>query len=216
MALRIGDSARMTPELERSYEYCKHVAKTQARNFYYSFTVLPPEKRAAMCAVYAFMRYSDDISDEAALTAGKHDQMRRWREALDRAFEGDYGDSPILPAFHDTTQRYAIPKRFFYELIDGAEMDLTRTRYETFDDLYGYCYHVASVVGFVCIHIWGFAGGESTYAPAEACGVAFQLTNILRDVKEDAERGRIYLPLEDLRRFDYSEEDLLRGVTDQR
>jgi 15-cis-phytoene synthase len=202
--------------LDRSYAHCKHVAKTQAKNFYYSFTVLPPEKRASMCAIYAFMRYSDDISDEAGLSASKHDLLPIWRAALDRAFEGDYGDSLILPAFHDTARRYDIPLQFFHDLIDGAEMDLTRTRYETFEDLYEYCYRVASVVGLVCIHVWGFDGGEAAYVPAGACGIAFQLTNILRDVKEDASRGRIYLPLEDLRRFGVTEEELLAGVADER
>lgn len=206
----------MTSLLDRSYEHCKHVAKTQARNFYYSFTVLPPEKKAAMCAIYAFMRYSDDISDEAALNIDRRALLPKWRDALDRAFEGDYGDSLILPAFHDTAVRCAIPKRFFHDLIDGTEMDLTLTRYATFQDLYDYCYHVASVVGFVCIHVWGFSGGDAAYAPAEACGLAFQMTNILRDVKEDAERGRIYLPLEDLQKFGVTEEDLLAGRTDER
>jgi len=216
----------MNSELARSYAYCQHVARTQAKNFYYSFTVLPPEKKAAMCAIYAFMRYSDDISDEAANETTKHALLAQWRAALDRAFEGDYGDSLILPAFHDTARKYAIPKRFFHDLIDGAEMDLTRTRYETFDDLYPYCYRVASVVGFVCVHIWGVQRKDESpkpppsiagaYAPAEACGIAFQLTNILRDVKEDAERNRIYLPLEDLRRFHYTEDDLLHGVVDSR
>jgi phytoene synthase len=201
----------MSISLEESYAHCAHVARTQAKNFYYSFTVLPPEKKAAMCAIYAFMRYSDDISDEAALNATKHDLLPRWRDALDRAFEGDYGESRILPAFHDVVRRYAIPKRFFHELIDGAEMDLLKTRYETFEELYQYCYRVASTVGFVCIHVWGFEGGESAYVPSEACGIAFQLTNILRDVKEDADRGRIYLPLEDLRRFGVTEDELLRG-----
>jgi phytoene synthase len=209
----------MTARLERSYEHCKHVAKTQARNFYYSFTVLPPEKKAAMCAIYAFMRYSDDISDEAALSQDRREMLPRWRDALDRAFEGDYGDSLILPAFHDTAVRYAIPKRFFHELIDGTEMDLSRTRYPTFPDLYDYCYHVASVVGFVCIHVWGFTAGhspEEAYIPAESCGLAFQLTNILRDVKEDAQRGRIYLPEEDLQQFGVAESDLLEGRIDDR
>jgi phytoene synthase len=203
-------------DLDESYRYCAQVAKREAKNFYYSFKVLPPEKRAAMCAVYAFFRYSDDISDEAALTRSKHDLLPKWREALDRAFEGDYGNSKILPAFHDTVKRHAIPKQIFHDLIDGTEMDLSRTRYETFEDLYKYCYRVASTVGFVCIYVWGFTGGDAAHAPSEACGIAFQLTNILRDVKEDAERGRIYLPLEDLRRFKYTEDDLLRGVYDER
>jgi phytoene synthase len=206
----------MNVELIQSYEYCKHVAKTEARNFYYSFTVLPPEKRAAMCAIYAFMRYCDDLTDEAAAASNKAEQLMGWRTTLDRAFEGEYGDSRILPAFHNTAVKCDIPKRFFHELIDGAEMDLTKTRYETFDELYKYCYHVASVVGFVCIHVWGFSGGDAAYIPSEACGIAFQLTNILRDLKEDAERGRIYLPLEDLHKFGYSEDDLISGVIDDR
>lgn len=203
-------------QLAQSYEYCRRVAKTQARNFYYSFTVLPPEKREAMCAIYAFMRYCDDISDEAASDQTKQNQMLSWRAALDRAFEGDYGDSRILPAFHDTARKYDISIEFFHDLIDGAEMDLTTTRYETFEELHRYCYRVAAVVGFVCIHVWGFTGGDAAYAPAEACGIAFQLTNILRDLREDAERDRIYLPLEDLRRFRYSEDDLMGGVVDSR
>jgi phytoene synthase len=202
-------------DLDESYRYCARVAKREAKNFYYSFTVLPPEKRAAMCAVYAFFRYSDDISDEATLTRSKHDLLPKWREALDRAFNGDYGDSKILPAFHDTVKRHGISKQIFHDLIDGTEMDLSTNRYETFEDLYRYCYRVASTVGFVCIHVWGFSG-DAALAPSEACGIAFQLTNILRDVKEDAERGRIYLPLEDLRRFNYSEDELLRGVYDER
>jgi phytoene synthase len=206
----------MDSNLQHSYQYCQHVARTQARNFYYSFTILPPEKKAAMCVVYAFMRNCDDLTDAEPRTQSKQEQLARWRAALDRAFEGEYGDSPILPAFHDVARRYRIPKRFFHALIDGVEMDLTRTRYETFEELYAYCYRVASVVGLVCIHIWGFEGGEAAYIPAEACGIAFQLTNILRDVKEDMVRGRIYLPLEDLHRFDYTEEDLLNGVTDRR
>ena len=200
--------------LARSYEYCRQVARTQARNFYYSFKVLPPEKQAAMCAIYAFMRFSDDLSDDDTADESRKARMSRWREALDRVFEGEYGDSLILPAFHDVTRRYEIPRRFFHELIDGTEMDLTTTRYETFDELYKYCYRVASVVGFVCIHVWGFEGGESAYAPAEACGIAFQLTNILRDVKEDAGRGRIYLPQEDLKRFGCREESLLAPHAD--
>jgi phytoene synthase len=201
--------------LAASYRHCEHVAKTQARNFYYSFVTLPPERKAAMCAIYAFMRYSDDVSDEAAENRSKADEMRAWRLALDRAFAGDYGDSPILPAFHDTVCRYNIPARYFHELIDGTQMDLTRNRYETWDDLHLYCYRVASVVGFVCIHVWGFdeAGGEALRY-AEACGLALQLTNILRDVKEDAERDRIYLPQEDLRRFGVTEANLKQGVVD--
>jgi len=205
----------MTPELAESYAWCREVARSQARNFYYAFTVLPPEKKAAMCAIYAFMRFSDDITDDENDT-DRHARLARWRQALDDALQGRYGDSRILPAFHDTVRRYGIPGRFFHALIDGAEMDLVPRRYETFEELRRYCYHVASVVGIVCIHVWGFTGGEAALAPAEDCGIAFQLTNILRDLKEDGERGRVYLPREDLRRFGCSEADLLAGVVDDR
>lgn len=208
----------MSITLDQSYAHCEHVARTQARNFYFSFVTLPPDKKAAMCAIYAFFRYSDDVSDDAidAARDGETEieqrarQMRDWRAALDRAFAGDYGDSRILPAFHDTVKKYSIPANYFHELIDGTEMDLVTNRYETFKDLHLYCYRVASLVGFVCIHVWGFdAADGKALEYAEACGLALQLTNILRDVKEDAERNRIYLPQEDLRRFGVSEQDLL-------
>src|SRR5580700_8319456 len=118
--------------LDQSYAYCEHVAKTQARNFYYSFLTLPADRKAAMCAVYAFFRYSDDVSDEEGEGDVKADRMKRWRAALDSALAGDYGDSLILPAFHDVVKRYNIPDKYFHELIDGTEMDLLTNRYETF------------------------------------------------------------------------------------
>lgn len=199
--------------LTDSYRYCEHVARTQAKNFYYSFVTLPPERKAAMCAIYAFMRYSDDVSDEAAADRSKSDEMRVWRAALERALDGDYGDSLILPAFHDVVKKYSIPVRYFHELIDGTEMDLIKNRYETWKELHQYCYRVASVVGFVCIHVWGFDESDGKALEySEACGLAFQLTNILRDVKEDAGRDRIYLPAEDMRRFGVTEADLKNGM----
>lgn len=202
--------------LELSYAHCEHVAKTQARNFYYSFLTLPPDRKAAMCAIYAFFRYSDDVSDEAVAQGSKPEKMKQWRAALEAAFAGEYGESLILPAFHDTVKRYQIPVRYFHDLIDGTEMDLTTNRYETFAELHRYCYLVASVVGFVCLHVWGFdtANGKALEY-AEACGLAFQMTNIMRDVGEDAERDRIYLPHEDLRRFGVSEQDIKSGVVSE-
>ncbi len=205
----------MEQALLNSYRSAETVARKRARNFYYSFIVLPPEKRRAFCAVYAFMRYCDDISDGKASFEEKREMLRQWRLQLQNAFSGNFRDNPILPAFHDAVSKFSIPEEYFHWIIDGAEMDLTIFRYETFQDLYQYCFNVASAVGLVCIQIFGFEGNRAKEY-AEQCGIAFQLTNILRDVKEDAEMGRIYLPIEDLRRFQYNPEELLHGVIDER
>lgn len=205
----------MRPELADSYRAAETVARRRARNFYYSFVVLPPERRRGFCAVYAFMRYCDDISDGDASLDSKRVLLQKWRSSLDEAFGGDCHSNSILPAFRDTVQRFSIPARYFHWIIDGAEMDLTIDRYCTFDDLYRYCFNVASAVGLVCIQIFGYKD-ERAREYAEHCGIAFQLTNILRDVKEDAEMGRIYLPEEDLARFCYAPEDLRQGVLDER
>ena len=194
----------MTVDLDRSYAHCRAVARNRAKNFYYSFLLLPRAQRNAMCAVYAFMRYCDDLSDEPGASKQPLD---RWRTALDHALAGQYDGHPALPAFHDTVKRYRIPHQYFHEMIDGVSSDLEPRRMQTFDQLYRYCYQVASVVGLTTIHIFGFDRPEALRL-AETCGVAFQLTNILRDVREDADRGRIYLPDDDLRRFGVSAEDL--------
>lgn len=201
--------------LTESFDTCEQIARRRARNFYYAFKILPKPKRLAICSMYAFMRYCDDIADSCHPPTSKADALRRWRDALSGALKGDFGESKILPAFADSVQRYSIPEIYFYELIDGAEMDLSVSRYQTFDDLYQYCYRVASVVGLVCIHIFGFQSAKAK-SYAESCGVAFQLTNILRDVKEDAEHGRIYLPLDDMNAVGYSEDDLCRSIFDDR
>ncbi len=193
--------------LEDSYAWCRRVARSRARNFYYSFVLLSPRQRGAMCAMYAFMRYCDDLSDEPGANRAA---IERWRGALENALDGRYDGHPCWPAFHDAVRRYCIPHRYFHEMIDGVESDLEVMRFTTFEDLYRYCYRVASVVGLTIIHIFGYQGNEAP-ALAEKCGVAFQLTNILRDVREDAERGRIYLPLEDLRRYGVAEEEILNG-----
>ena len=200
----------MSIRLEESYALCCQIARRTAKNFYYSFLVMPREKRRAMCAIYAFMRRSDDIADSAASPAVALEGLRKWRAQVDAALsEGDATD-PILPALADTVQRYRIPHHHFRELLDGTEMDQTTTRYGTFADLYKYCYHVASAVGLIVLPIFGFKD-KGALVPAEACGLAFQLTNILRDVKEDAQMGRIYLPLEDLQRFGVSEDDIMNA-----
>ena len=179
----------MTP-VERSYAYCRHVARTQARNFYYSFLLLSKPQRDAMCAVYAFMRYCDDLSDGPGTATPA--TMQRWREELDAALHGRYGANQCWPAFHDAVRRYKIPHRYFHEMIDGVSSDLQPRDIQTFDELYRYCYQVASVVGLTITHIFGF-DSPGALPLAEKCGIAFQLTNIIRDVKEDQEKGRIYL-----------------------
>lgn len=207
----------MPTSLEDSYRYCRQVARSRARNFYYSFLLLDKPRRDGMCAVYAFNRYCDDLSDDPGVGGADavRDKIAQWRADLDRALDGETGGHPVWPAFRDTVERYRIPHRYFHEMIDGISSDLDARRIRTFDELYRYCYQVASVVGLTIIHIFGF---QSEDAPllAEKCGIAFQLTNILRDVREDALNGRVYLPQEDLERFGVPLEQLAGGVEDQR
>jgi len=204
----------MNPEIASSYRRAEAVARVRARNFYYGFLALPAEKRHALCAVYAFMRHCDDISDGSCSTADKHNMLLTWRTHLTAALQGRFDGSPIFPAFHDTVQRFAIPADYFHWVIDGAEMDLTIDRYRSFADLYQYCFKVASAVGLICLQIFGYADVHAR-ALAEQCGIAFQLTNILRDIREDAAMGRIYIPEEDLEKFHYPAENLQRGVINE-
>ena len=197
--------------VDQSYEYCLRVARTRAKNFYYSFVLLSRQQRKAMCAIYAFMRYCDDLSDEPGASRVA---VQKWRGELEDALEGRFSDHPLWPAFHHTVRRFGIPHEYFRQMIEGIESDLEPRRIETFDELYRYCYHVASVVGLTIIHIFGF-DTRSALPLAEKCGVAFQLTNILRDIREDAELGRVYIPAEDLRRFGVTDEDLRAGRRDQ-
>jgi phytoene synthase len=183
--------------LEESYGHCREVAKSRAKNFYYSFVLLQAEQKNAMCAVYAFMRYCDDLSDEAGATAAS---IEKWRSALDAALRGEPGEHPMWPAFLDSVQQFRIPHRYFYEMIDGVLSDITPRKMATFQELYRYCYQVASVVGLTTVHIFGFEDPKALEL-AEKCGIAFQLTNILRDVREDEGLGRQYIPAEDLTRF---------------
>ena len=190
--------------LSESYRYCRNVARTRAKNFYYSFILLSTEQKNAMCAMYAFMRYCDDLSDEPGASQAR---MQQWKDALQRALQGQLEDHPLWPAFHDAVRRYRIPHRYFLDMIEGVESDLQPREIHTFAELYQYCYHVASVVGLTTIHIFGFSD-PAALVLAEKCGIAFQLTNILRDVREDADLGRVYLPAEDLERFGVAVSDL--------
>jgi len=214
----------MKPDLAASYKFASDAVKRSGSNFSRAFLVLSKEQRLAFYAVYAFMRFCDDVSDSDESVENKREGLRLWRALLDEAsgvtrgaaeeISQDARIAIILPAFRDTLQKYSIPAQYFHWIIDGTEMDLDAARYETFEDLYKYCFLVASAVGLVCLRIFGFSDERKEQAEklAEECGVAFQLTNILRDVREDAERGRIYLPLEDLRRFKYTEDDLIKGT----
>ena len=185
------------------------ITKNSNTSFYYSFAVLPRHKREAISAVYAFCRYTDDIVDEGTDERRKVLLLRKWRMELGHALRGS-STYPLLNQLSATARKFNIPVDHFYDLIRGMEMDLGRTRYETFNELREYCFLVASTVGLMCRQIFGYKN-ESTREYAINLGIALQLTNILRDVKDDARKGRIYLPGEDLRRFGYSEEDLLAG-----
>jgi phytoene synthase len=201
--------------VETSYAWCEHIARLQAKNFYYSFLLLSKEQRRAMCAIYAFMRYCDDLSDDVSddpnedhSPAGRAAAIAHWRDDLAKVLGGaSVPDHYVWPAFTDAVARFQIPHQYFFDMIDGVSSDIEPRQVQTFDELYDYCYHVASVVGLTIVHIFGFDSGvdsKKALELAEKCGIAFQLTNILRDVKEDAEKQRVYLPAEDLTRFQVS------------
>ena len=195
--------------LRESYRACASIARREAKNFYWSFLLLPPERRRAMCALYAFMRETDDIADEPGPAGPKREALERWRDDLRAVLEGEPVASPILPALADTVARRSVPSRYLHDVIDGVEMDLDPRPIATEAELDAYCDRVASAVGLSCIHIWGYRSeGGRAEAMAVACGRALQLTNILRDVKEDARNGRVYLPTEHLRRFGVAPSEL--------
>jgi 15-cis-phytoene synthase len=211
---------RWTPaprQLVMAYSVCRGITRAAAKNFYYAFLVLPRRKREALCAVYAFMRRCDDIADDGTLRLPERRQkLAAWLDALHQAQQGHPTDDAILLALTDAQRRYNIPAGLLDELAHGTAMDVEESpeaasgepsdvtvRYATFEDLRLYCYRVASVVGLVCIHVFGYRDPDAEPL-AEHCGLAFQLTNIIRDVKEDAALGRIYLPEEDLARFGLS------------
>jgi phytoene synthase len=199
--------------LADSYAYCERLARREAGNFYHAFRLLPRPQRRAMCALYAYMRVADDLGDGPEPIPRKRALLDDWRRQLDLALAGTYTHR-LHPAFHHTVRTYGIPRQYLVDVLDGVGMDLGPVRYDTFAELYAYCYRVASAVGLACLHVWGFARPEAK-AHAEAAGIAFQLTNILRDLAEDAARGRVYLPREDLERFGYPEERLRRGQRDE-
>jgi phytoene synthase len=201
--------------LDEAYAVCRAIAKREAKNFYYAFLALPSARKNAICAIYAFMRRADDLADDESLP---RDERRRcldtWLAAWREAIGGGATTDPVFIAVRDAMLRFAIPHRLLEELVAGTTMDLKPATssapdtYATFADLYGYCYLVASVVGLVCIRIFGYTDPRAEKL-AEETGIAFQLTNILRDVAEDASRNRVYLPLEDLAAHHVSLDSLL-------
>jgi phytoene synthase len=216
-------------QLTMAYSVCRGITRSNAKNFYYAFLVLPKRKREALCAVYAFMRRCDDIADDSSLSLEERRfKLDTWLAALHRAQQGEPSDDPILLALTDAQRRYTIPAGLLDELAMGTAMDVgdstidgqespvspnaavpgLTVQYQTFADLKVYCHRVASVVGLVCIHIFGYRD-PAAEPLAEQCGLAFQLTNIIRDVKEDAGMGRVYLPEEDLAKFGLSAAELL-------
>jgi len=209
----------VTMTSQEAQAYCTALAKRSGSNFYYSFFFLPPDRRDAMHAVYAFCREVDSVVDEPEPGSNPHDRLARWREELASLYRTERSTvappvealSPVMTCLRGHIRRLGIPREYFDDIIAGVAMDLTIKRYATFRDLYQYCYRVASAVGLVCLKIFGARTPEAqTYAIN--LGVAFQLTNILRDLKTDGARGRIYLPTEDLTRFGYREQDLLAGA----
>ncbi|MGR4064959.1 MAG: phytoene/squalene synthase family protein [Vulcanimicrobiaceae bacterium] len=197
-----------TLSLSDAERYCRDMARRDAKNFYWGFISLPYDRRVAIYALYDFARQVDDEADAAGHLPDLPGRLRRHRERVSSCVRGDYHDDPVMQVLATTVKRYAIPEAELQMLIDGVEMDFTKVRYETWDELASYCNLVASIVGRMCVRIFGFED-ERALERADDLGIALQLTNILRDVREDAEMGRIYLPLEDLRRFGVSQESLL-------
>lgn len=211
------DAAR---SLIDAYAYCHRIARRSSSNFYHAFRLLPAERYDALCALYAFCRFMDDIADQIEQSSSQEQPLGRkerltlllntWREELQLCYAGA-PRHPISLALADAVRKFPIAEEHLAGIISGVEMDLKKNRYQTFSELYDYCYQVASLVGLVCIEIFGYRNA-SARDYAVNLGVAFQLTNILRDVGEDAQRNRIYLPGEDLDRFHYSEQDLFSGA----
>ena len=241
--------------LDESYRYCHFSCRKFQSNFFKAFSLLPRNKRQAMCVLYAFNRLTDDLADasfeadfdgyssianaeDAARIALPHKQrrIRWWRSMFRLALQHDFTEEDericlniqpdtdlnlttvmILPSLIDMVEHYQIPRKYLIDVIDGVEMDLTKNRYQTFAELQLYCERVASAVGLACIHIWGFEGrgkpeAETVFELARKVGIAYQLTNILRDVKEDAALDRVYLPLEEISAAGYSVEELKNGI----
>jgi 15-cis-phytoene synthase len=205
--IRVFEPARLAD----SYQWCCRSTRASRSTFYLSFWTLPQAYFRDLCVLYAFMRVSDDMGDDVTIPPEQRcASIDQWRMQIAQALHGDAFEHPMLRALADVVRRHAIPRQFLFDVLDGVESDLDPRGFETFEDLSDYCYHVAGAVGLCCLSIWGYTD-ERAKDLAIDCGLAFQLTNILRDVAEDARMGRCYLPREDLARFGLSIDTLRTG-----
>ena len=200
-------------DLESAYEACRTITRREAKNFYYAFLTLPVAKRRAIYAAYAFCRHCDDTVDEETSTDAKLKALSDLQANLDSTYSGS-ASSPVYVALADVARNYDIPQDYFQEIILGVESDLVKDRFQNFDELKEYCYRVASVVGLICLQIFGYEDDRAKEYAVDL-GLAMQLTNIIRDVREDLDMGRVYLPQDEMARFGYSEDDLRNGVRNE-
>jgi phytoene synthase len=199
----------MMTDLELAYEECRLITRREAKNFYYAFITLPEARRRAIYVAYTFCRYCDDSVDAEHSLDEKLSLLLGLRRKLSECYRGHTGEM-VFVGLADIAEKYNIPEEYFQEVLSGVESDLVKTRYHDFEELRQYCYQVASAVGLICIHIFGFTHSRAKDHAVDL-GLAMQLTNIVRDVKEDLDLGRIYLPQNELSRFGYSEEELRSG-----
>jgi phytoene synthase len=212
----IASPASTTPtSLEDAYAWCKAYTKERAKNFYYAFAILPETKRNAIYAAYAFSGYVDDIADELADRGEQERQLAAARDRLRRCYAGER-QGPLFTALGGAVDDFAVPLEFFEELVNGVEMDFTINRYATWDELYSYCYRVASMVGLICTSVFGTKPHKHARDFAIDLGIGLQIVNIMRDVKEDAERGRVYFPADELAAHGLTDADILAGTYDDR
>jgi phytoene synthase len=199
--------------LQKAYRHCQQITRREARNFYFAFVTLPGAKRRAIYVAYAFARLCDDIADGDSPVDEKVRQLAEVRQSLTDMYDA-HPEGPVFTALADVAEQFAIPQQYFENLVSGVEIDTIKNRYTTFEELRQYCYGVASTVGLICGEIFGYSKPIAREYAVDL-GLAMQLTNIMRDIKEDGELGRVYLPQEEMARFGYSEEELLRGVINE-
>lgn len=218
---RPHEPAGLDPDaLQKSQAYCQELTRREAKNFYYGLKLLPEPKRSAMYALYAYMRLVDDIADDESngrTVEQRKADLDQWEQLTHQAIaaaetgEGLPRGHILWPAFSAMIRKYKVPTKIFDDMIAGQRQDLEPVAIGTFQELYDYCYRVASVVGLASVYVWGFEGGDATLKLSIERGIAFQLTNVIRDLREDAARGRCYVPREDLERFGVTENELAGG-----